>query len=77
MLYHGTRLCVSDIWELKEEILSEAHSSPYAVHPGCSKMYRDLRHHCWWVNMKRDVAEIVARCLSCQQIKAKHQAPAG
>jgi len=27
--------------------------------------------------MKRDVAEYLARCLACQQIKAKHQHAAG
>ena len=27
--------------------------------------------------MKRDVAEFVARCLVCQQVKAKHQRPSG
>ena len=26
--------------------------------------------------MKRDVAEFVARCLTCQQVKAEHQKPA-
>ena len=27
--------------------------------------------------MKRDVAEYVSKCLTCQQVKAEHQAPAG
>ncbi|KAL0381936.1 UNVERIFIED_CONTAM: Transposon Ty3-I Gag-Pol polyprotein [Sesamum latifolium] len=27
--------------------------------------------------MKKDVAEFVAKCLTCQQVKAEHQAPAG
>ena len=27
--------------------------------------------------MKKDVAEFVYRCLICQQVKAKHQRPAG
>ena len=27
--------------------------------------------------MKREVAEFVARCLICQQVKAEHQRPAG
>ena len=27
--------------------------------------------------MKKDVAECVARCLTCQQVKIEHQAPAG
>ena len=27
--------------------------------------------------MKKDVAEFVSRCLTCQQVKAEHQAPTG
>ena len=27
--------------------------------------------------MKRDIAEFVARCLVCQQVKAEHQRPPG
>ncbi|KAL0439630.1 UNVERIFIED_CONTAM: Transposon Ty3-I Gag-Pol polyprotein [Sesamum latifolium] len=30
-----------------------------------------------WPTMKKDVAEFVAKCLTCQQVKAEHQAPAG
>ena len=27
--------------------------------------------------MKKDVAEFISKCLTCQQVKAEHQAPAG
>ncbi|PKA56240.1 hypothetical protein AXF42_Ash011169 [Apostasia shenzhenica] len=40
-------------------------------------MYQNLREHYWWNNMKRDVAQFVAKCLVCQQIKAEHQRPGG
>ena len=40
-------------------------------------MYRDLKQHYWWPNMKKNMAEFVAQCLTCQQIKAEHQRPAG
>ncbi|KAK0590096.1 hypothetical protein LWI29_022628 [Acer saccharum] len=53
VLWHGERLCVPNSVDLKNEILSEAHKSLYSVHPGSTKMYRDLRVHYWWVNMKR------------------------
>ena len=72
-----TRLCVLDDQALKREILEEAHSSPYVMHPESTKMYRDLREHYWWIGMKREVAEFVARCLVCQQVKVEHQRPAG
>ncbi|CAA0811411.1 Unknown protein, partial [Striga hermonthica] len=47
------RLCVPKVWELRKDILREAHSAPYTVHPGSSKMYQDLRKSFWWRCMKR------------------------
>ena len=69
----GQRLCVPDVIELKKEIMEEAHSSAYAMHPGSTKMYRTLRDHYWWRGMKREIAEFVSKCLTCQQIKIEHQ----
>ena len=77
VLFFGSRLCVPNDAGLKREILEEAHSSAYAMHPGSTKMYRDLREHYWWPGMKREIADFVARCLVCQQVKAEHQRPAG
>ena len=39
------RLYVPDIDNLREEILTEAHSTPYSVHLGTTKMYKDLKMH--------------------------------
>ena len=61
----------------REEILREFHHSPLAVHPGGTKMYHDLRRQFWWPGMKKDVAIFVSKCLTCQQVKAEHQRPAG
>ncbi|KAL4037086.1 hypothetical protein IC575_000669 [Cucumis melo] len=71
------RLCVPSDSAVKTELLSEAHSSPFSMHPGSTKMYQDLKRVYWWRNMKREVAEFVSRCLVCQQVKAPRQKPAG
>ncbi|KAL0549215.1 hypothetical protein IC582_013696 [Cucumis melo] len=71
------RLCVSSDSAVKTELLSEAHSSPFSMHPGSTKMYQDLKRVYWWRNLKREVAEFVSRCLVCQQVKAPRQKPAG
>ncbi|KAL4038317.1 hypothetical protein IC575_001931 [Cucumis melo] len=71
------RLCVPSDSVSKTELLSEAHSSPFSMHPGSTKMYQDLKRVYWWRNMKREVAEFVSRCLVCQQVKAPRQKPAG
>ncbi|XP_070020439.1 uncharacterized protein [Nicotiana sylvestris] len=71
------RLCVPDSDGLQERILAKAHTSRYSVHLGSTKMYHDLKEVYWWNNMKRDVADFVAKCSNCQQVKAEHQRPGG
>ena len=71
------RYCVPDVPDLRLTILREAYSSPYAMHPGGNKMYRDLRELYWWAGLKRDITEFVSKCLTCQQVKAEHQVPSG
>ncbi|KAA0037385.1 ty3-gypsy retrotransposon protein [Cucumis melo var. makuwa] len=71
------RLCVPSDSAVKTELLAEAHSSPFSMHPGSTKMYQDLKRVYWWRNMKREVAEFVSKCLVCQQVKAPRQKPAG
>ena len=73
----GHMLCVPNVRELKKEIMEEAHSSTYVMHPGSTKMYHTLREHYWWRGMKKDFPQFVSRCLICQQVKAEHQRPAG
>jgi hypothetical protein len=40
-------------------------------------MYQDMKTRFWWHGMKRDDAEYVALCDTCQRVKAEHQRPAG
>src|SRR4051812_12310290 len=58
-------------------ILKEAHDTPLLIHPGSTKMYRDLRQRFWWTRMKRDIAQFVAECDVCRRIKGERQRPAG
>ena len=67
----GQRLCVPDVGDVRREIMEEAHSSAYAMHPGSTKMYHTLKEHYWWKGMKRDIVEFVSRCLTCQQVKIR------
>ena len=54
------RVCVPRVDDLAHTILAEAHSSRYSIHPGATKMHRDLRQHYWWSKMKCDVVDFVA-----------------
>ncbi len=65
-LYYKGRACVPDDGELKTSILKEAHTSAYAIHPGSTKMYHDLKPYYWWPGMKKNIADYVTRCLTYQ-----------
>jgi hypothetical protein len=51
-LWLGKRICVPNLKHLRELILREAHDSAYSIHPGSTKMYKDLKTHYWWYGMK-------------------------
>jgi hypothetical protein len=72
VVWFKDRLCVPDIKSIQELILKEAHKTSYSIHPGSEKMYQDLKIRFWWYEMKREIAEHVAICDSCQRIKAEH-----
>ena len=72
MVVLGRRMYLPDNQPLKREVLQEAHESRFATHPGSTKMYRDLKDFYWWPNMKKEVAEYVAKCGICQQVKMEH-----
>ena len=76
-LYYRDRVCVPNDDKLKKSILKEALSGSFAMHPGRTKMYQDLKTSYWWSEMKRDVLEFVTKCMVYQKVKAEHQVPSG
>jgi len=77
VLWFKNRLVVPKNWELRKQILDEAHLSRYSIHPGSNKMYQDPRQHFWWTRMKREVAKYVSECDTCRRVKASHLRAAG
>ena len=63
--------------DLREKILEEAHKSHFAIHPGATKMYQDLKKMFWWPGLKKDVVAWVSKCLVCEKVKIEHQKPSG
>jgi hypothetical protein len=51
-IWLGKRICVPNLKPIKELILREAHDSTYSIHPGSTKMYKDLKTRYWWYGMK-------------------------
>ena len=44
-----------------------------SIHPGATKIYRDLRMNYWWPAMKMDVAKYLENYLTCLKVKAEHK----
>jgi hypothetical protein len=72
VLWFKDRLVVPKDRELRNHIMSEAHSSKLAIHPSSSKMYYDLKPYYWWTKMRKEIAAYVARCDTCCRVKAMH-----
>ncbi|GJW38797.1 retrotransposon protein, putative, ty3-gypsy subclass [Tanacetum coccineum] len=77
VVWFEDRLCVPNDQALRKKVMTEAHSSPFTIHPGSTIMYRDLKQYFWWNGMKQDVATFVSKCMTCQQVKIKHQRASG
>ncbi|CAN6463204.1 unnamed protein product [Victoria cruziana] len=76
-VHYQDTVWLPDDEELKLIVLTELYNSRFTIHPSGTKMYREARRTFWWPRMKNDIAEFVARCLICQQVKVEHQRPGG
>ena len=77
ILRYQERMCVPDVDDLQTNFFAEAHGSRYSIHFGSTKIYHDLKKIYWWDGMKKDIADYVAKCPNCQQVKAEHLKPGG
>jgi len=78
MVFYGSeRVCVPSNRVLRKMLLDEGHKSHLSIHPGMTKMYKDLKVTSWWTGMKTDVTDYIASCLVCQKAKIEHQRPGG
>jgi len=73
LLRYWNRVCVPWRPRLRKTILEKGHKSLLSIHPGMTKMYKDLKDSFWWTGMKTDVVDFVAFCLVCQKAKIEHQ----
>ena len=77
ILRFSSRIWIPNVEELKNEILKDAHNSEFSIHPGSTKMYQDLKQNFWWPDMKKEIAQWISKCYTCQRVKAEHQKPSG
>jgi hypothetical protein len=77
VLWLKSRLVIPKNKDLKKKILDEVHLSKFSMHPGSTIMYHDLKSLYWWTRMKREIAQYVSECDTCQRIMASHLKSAG
>jgi hypothetical protein len=68
LMYRG-RIYVPNYQELKNLILTEIHSVPYAGHLGYQKTIAVGKSQYYSPGMKKEVADFIVRCLECQKVK--------
>lgn len=67
------KVYVPDVPELERMILKESHKSSLSIPHRVTTMYQDLKKTFWMVRMKRDIAQFIYACLTCQKLKIEHQ----
>jgi hypothetical protein len=53
------------------------HNVPYAGHLGYQKTISAVKSEYYWRDMKREIADFIAKCLECQKVKAEYRHPTG
>jgi len=71
------RIYVSDDSELKKLILREFNVNPYSGNSWYQNMLMTVKKFYYWMNLKKEVAKFVARCLDCHKVKAECKHPGG
>ena len=63
--------------DLQQEVVAQAHDTPYAGHFGQDRTLDLARRFFWWPKMRQDVQEYVRTCDTCLRIKYQRKSPAG
>jgi hypothetical protein len=77
ILLYKNKIYVPNVQDLKFAILHEMHNVPYAGRPGYQKTVAAIKSHYFWLGMKKEIAEYIARCMECQKVKYEHMHPTG
>ena len=63
------QIIVPNVKEVKRAIVSKAHDTPTARHPGRDETLRKVQQNYWWIGMKKWVEDYIKGCAICQQMK--------
>jgi hypothetical protein len=65
LLLYKDKVYASNVQELKLAILKEMHNVTYVGHLGYQKTVAAVKSHYFWLGLKREIAEYIARCMEC------------
>ena len=68
---------IPDNSEIRLQILQSRHQHPAAGHPGQAAMFELITRDYWWPKMRKDIAQFIRNCETCQRIKPVRHAPYG
>ena len=71
-LFQGNRLCVP-CTSIRDFLIWEAHAGGLSGHPGVNKTIHAVEYQFYWPPLKRDVGNIISRCLTCSRAKMTKQ----
>ena len=71
------RLVIPDVPSIKQKLMQEVYSVPYAGHLGYQKTLKKLQQHFYWPDHTLEIRDFVLSCEICQQEKSVHRVPAG
>jgi len=65
LLTYKDRLYIPNFDDLKRFMMDGIHKIPYNGHPGYQKMITTTRKLFYWLGLKKDIADYLAKCLEC------------
>jgi hypothetical protein len=65
LLTYKGRLYIPNCDELRRFIMDELHKRPYTSHPGYPKIITPTKDLFYWLGMKKDIDDYLAKCLKC------------
>ena len=58
-------------------ILKEMHNVMHDGYPRYQKTVATVKSHYFWLGMKKEIVEYIARCMECKKVKVEHRHPTG
>jgi hypothetical protein len=75
ILIYRRKVYVPNDRKLKSLFFPDMHKVPYAGHPNYLKKIVAFKKQHFWLGMKKEVDNFIARCLKCQKFKVEHRHP--